>query len=651
MTIGLPFDGADLERGSPFWGLMFASLAGPDILIDGYAQTGNRAWLDLAERMIVSFARYERSRWLDKGLMWNDHAISARIPVLVKFWAAYRERQLRDPATVNAVLQLVSRSALMLGKADAYAWQTSHGIISDLALLQIAAAFPFLPESAAARATASRRLAEHIKYWINGEGVTLLHSAGYHTGSLYHLSLALRLTTLSGGQIPQDWWMRFDRAIEHEAMLRRPDGSLPLFGDTLNLSGQAAPRVTSRTGDGAAMPLSPLVAASPATASAFLPAAGYAIWRDGGGHQPANGGSHTVMVWANHEGLGHKLADELSVLLWSVGQTWITNVGYWPYGADGREAAESWAGSNAPHLTNEPTRSSRSASALATGEASGLRFIEAQRRGPDGFNARRQLIRVEQIDAWLVLDHVTDRDNRTAQTIWTYFPDLRVQPLPGGSSYLATAPAAALDASAAAASLIASFVSSTGNQPEVHRGGRSPFAGWVVVERTPAPATAVVVRQPSADSWSLAAFSRLNPSTSTSRSPDLQMKSWKGPNEWSATWQLPDGALTIVRTPTSIAVSGLATAQATLQPAADTAEAASESRQYFLAAQNTYKRFREVVVYRERISRWLTAILAAAALALVGVRIATPRYWRPAQATLAVGWLVAGLWLGLGYFG
>ncbi|MFT3818004.1 MAG: heparinase II/III family protein [Rubrivivax sp.] len=520
--IELPFSPHDLDKGSPTWGLMFASLAAADLLIDGYADTGNEAWFRLARDMIDGFARHEDARWIDQGLMWNDHATSARVPVLVKFWALYRQRADFDPALARRLLKLVARSALLLSRADAYAWRTSHGVIADLALLEIAQAFPALPEAGPARRLATQRVSQHLRYWINAEGMTLLHSAGYHSASLYHLSLLLRLHSLAGQPAPEDWWTRFDRALAIEAMLRRPDGSLPLFGDTMNLPDAEPPWLTRRASDGLALPVQPRPLPAAGHAALVLPAAGYAFWRDDPS-EAAGAGGQTTMAWAKHQGLGHKLADELSVLTWSRGRTWVTNTGYWPYGDALREEAESWAGSNAPHLAGEPKSSQRQTQALTSAAGPSLQFVEAERLGPDGLRMRRQLLRIPAVDAWIVIDHSQDTRARSSRQLWTWAPDLQVRPLTDGAWN---------DTVASQGQGVAQRISlqTSSSAPVVpFRGSRAPLRGWVVEGREPRPATALLITRPTQEAWMLSTFANAASEPAARAWPVSRMQVLAGP--------------------------------------------------------------------------------------------------------------------------
>ena len=97
---------------------------------------------------------------------------------------------------------------------------------------------------------------------------------------------------------------------------------LPAFGEPV-------------TGDEAVEP-----GPSQARATSIYPAAGYAVWWHGLDAWPdASRLSQTVITWSNYPSRAHKLADDMSVLVWAGGRAWLTNTGYWPYGVQGYDGA------------------------------------------------------------------------------------------------------------------------------------------------------------------------------------------------------------------------------------------------------------------------------------------------------------------------
>lgn len=479
--------------------LLIASLVAVDQLLDAYRITGREEFFRLAKESLLSFAQFESSRMLDFAMLWNDHSIGARISVLIKFWAQYRQRTDFDSAVAQTVLSLVARSGLLLAKPEHYSWRTGHGILADLALMQISTAFPFLEESDYFREVAIRRFSSHLPYYVNREGVTLLHSAGYNYGGVQFLAAMMRLYTLNDLPIPADWWERYLKVSNFYAQLRRPDGTLPMFGDTTSAVDLFGPPRTYPQEAGGAAPLKRTTDWPHPGGMGIYPEAGYAVWWYPYKSNASDALSQTVATWSYYPGLGHKLADELSVLTWAEGRNWIAGIGYWPYGFKGRLQAESWGGSNAPHLRAETASSNRSSRLIRTGSDEEVYFIEMERRGPDGFKVRREVMQIG-ARTWVVLDRMRDDTSRETETFWTFYPDLSVMPSQPAGSFTVSAPYSTQV-------MHCFFQTDQGGQVAQLSGSWEPFTGWVVLGQTPTPASTIAVNTGSERGWQLAVFS------------------------------------------------------------------------------------------------------------------------------------------------
>src|SRR5207249_3477632 len=124
-----------------------------------------------------------------------------------------------------------------------------------------------------------------------------------------------------------------------------------------------------------------------------------------------------VVVWSYFPGHGHKHADELSVSLWAAGQTWWSNAGYWSYDLRGRARAESWSGSNAPHLVTEPANSRRTAQLASSAWSRALAAVHLERRGPGQFRVARQVLHLGS-NIWIAVDHGSGAPEEKMRTIW-----------------------------------------------------------------------------------------------------------------------------------------------------------------------------------------------------------------------------------------
>lgn len=642
--IQLPFSARDLEAGLPTWQLQFASLAAPDILLEAYRQTGKDAYFDLARDMIAAWAKYERSAWLPKGFLWNDHAIAGRVSVLTKFWDMYRHRPDFDPAVAQAVLTLVARSGELLAKPGQFTFATNHGVMQNLALLNIAAAFPALPDAARFRQTALARLTDQMGFYIDREGVVLEHSAGYQSFGVYLTGVALRLLTLNGIAIPPDWADKYRRAQAVLAMLARPDGTLPLYGDTDSGRGEL-PKVASVTG-GYASPLALPTHSRPEAASALYPVAGYSVWWDGLKDWPDEANlRQTVMAWSYFRGHGHKSADEMSLMLWAGGQTWITNSGYWPYGVWGRDHAMGWEGSNAPHLAGESRLSQRQTRLVGYADRGSLKVLDLQREGPGGYQVRRQLLHLGP-DIWVVLDSTADKAEGESTTTWTTYPGVRVDPGPFPGAYRLEAPGGgAMDVV---------FESAAHREIKRYAGSRSPFAGWVVVNGAPTAAPAFVVTQPARSSWALAIWTLNKASGASSFTGRPRMIAWQDATHWTVELPLQGGSITLSRDGNRVTQAGqgpgFEAAAAMLTPPPDTRAQTAALRSAFEAAAQKYERVGDFFNYRLKISYLLLGIFLVQELFFLAYGKWKGRHRTALRLANAVAWVGGAVWLYLFYF-
>ena len=535
--IKMPFDVDDIDKGSPGWQLSLASFTIPRLLLSAYEMTGRDDFLMTARDVILGWASYERKAWLPKGYLWNDHAIAARISVLAKFWKLYRNHPDYESEVAKHIFQLVARSGQLLAKPSHFTFATNHGVMQNLALWQICLAFPTLPNVAFYKQLALERMHDQMSFYINDEGVVLEHSAGYQKAGLEFIGMAFRYLTLMNVPIPEEWRVKYAKAKDFYAQLKRPDGSLPMFGDTGGGRYSLGPFVTKVDSNGKSEILNYSKNWIPKQSRRLYPVAGYCVWWDGLDVWPNEEAlSQTVVAWSHFPGHAHKHADEMSVLLWAGGQRWWTNVGYWGYGTKGRSEAVSWAGSNAPHLIDENADSVRSTKLKFHGWSEHLAVIDLERRGPQEYVARRQVVQVKP-NLWIVIDHTSGKENSRTTTTWTTSHEVNLSEgtIPG--SYI-------LKAENNSASLTKFLLVSEDTNIMQFRGSFAPFAGWAANR----PASAIVIEQPANDSWAVAIWSiqdGISPTSQFKGPPS--MESCKGPEKWKIVLPLTSGVMNIWR--------------------------------------------------------------------------------------------------------
>ena len=603
--------------------LPFSSLRSADLLVQAYRAGGDVKHLSTARDLILSFARYERSAWLDRGLLWNDHAIAARVGVVIRFWESYRKSALFANADAAEILQHLARCAALLASPAHFTAWSNHGVMQNVALLQIAVAFPGLVNDTAVRRLAFERLSMQWQYYLSTEGVVLEHSSGYHLEGRELLNLAVRVVQMNGLTVPPRWLPPLELAGGFLKRLTRPDGTLPAFGDT---------RVRVPT-----VPRAPNQALSEVVGSelALYPLSGYAIWcthcLDG---TTSLDGSHSVATWSFFPGPAHKHADDPGFLLWADGRGWITASGYVPYSSVYRSPVEGWLGSNAPHGEGESPDPGRQSTLLGSASSPLSVLLDMQRKNTDGAGFRRQIASLGG-RLWLVIDEPIGSSSWAAsETTWTFYPDLSLEPT-GALQYRL------IDAKGH--QLAVSLVTCSGQQAttSVHRGEHQPFAGWVATETGVLPTTALRVLTPNR-CWTATLFD-----TRGTGAP-LQVEL-----DDSQNWRAKGAGWSMSRAGAEFSVQFAQDAQAvSISPPPDTGEAKASVAASLAAAVRAYPKYRNVDEYRWRVAQWLAALWLAQCLAYLAFkRRLSVLGWAPfARAAILIGWGTVGTWLSVVYF-
>ncbi len=645
IEISRTFDPRDLHKGGPTFQLLTASLLIPKYLLDAYEISGDEKYFRAASDYIISWAQYEREAWLEPGYLWNDHAIAQRVYILGRLWRWYRHHEQYNNDDARLIVESVVRSANLLSKADHFTFSTNHGVMQNIALLYVAVAFPELPMREQYVQLAIGRLQEQFSFFVNEEGVVLEHSAGYHEFGLELMGMVLRYMTLLDLPIPDDWAEKYAKVKVFYAQLRRPDGTLPMFGNTDNSAGKAV-HLVELDEQGRASELFVPKNWTGKQPEFLAPVAGYAIWWSGFDEDKwEERSTQTVIAWSNFEGHGHKHADELSVLFWGGGQTWWTNIGYWSYGSKYLGKAWSWDGANAPHFENEDAKSPRKAELLFYGSKKDLSVVDVQRRNEDGYVARRQVARIGD-DLWLVLDNVEDTLGRPTQYAWTTFPDVSVRKGNFDEGYRLSSPHSRV-------SLEVAFLGSSGSSIEQLRGSLEPFVGLVAMAREVYESEAFNVRIPGSG-WVATVWKISFEGEGLQRLMKPVMSDWKGPEDWQLSIPLAGDELEIRREQASMEVreGGVNIASVLLvRPDREKIEERlSALKSGFQNAADKYKGFRLFYPYRLKVTYLLLALLVFQELLFFAAR----RFYRRSENVLHMlssgAWAAMAFWLQFFYF-
>lgn len=638
-----PFHSEDLLVGIPPRRLALAAQYPATVLVSAYLETGDDSLLAAATEAICSFYVYERSTLLPKGYVRNDHATAARAALLTRFWKAYRQHDTYDSVVGELVLEQAARTTAFLARDDHFTVSTNHGVMQNLALLQLALAFPGLPSSEKNISLAIDRFDDQLAFYISDEGVVLEHSAGYHVLGVQLLGMVFQCMKLAQRPIPDSWEEKYRRALNVYVSLRRPDHSLPLIGDTDAKPELRYPQVIGEVGKEAYQLLNEQVNWPPPQPESVFGIAGYAIWWDGKRYWPIiDSLTQTVIGFSYFPGQAHKLADEMALYLWKSGTNFWTATGYWLYGGKGREYARSWQGSNAPHYSRENSPdpvtgsfgNSRTTKLIGYGYHHKGAAIDLLRTVDDLFQIRRQIVKVKD-DTWIVLDTYEGLPDGIGRSVWTTSPGIVVTAGHKRGSYLL------IDSTGYR--MTAWFSGSDSKDVSMIRGQREPLLGWQAYDREALPTTAIVCEREPGNSWSVMVCSF---DQSADRTPEVTI--FDGAN-WTIT--IPaDTSTTVKRTGESITIARNGdTTTLSLTSPENTASFQLRIREAFTTAQRKYQRFRSAIPTRLKISKALLFIILLQELSFFVWRRWFGRKQLALRYVSCFAWILGGSWL-LGFY-
>lgn len=620
------FSPADLERGPPVIQLWQASLAVPEMLLRAWDHTRDDVYRRAASRYLEAFVRHEAALQFPTGMLHNSHALANRAGVLTHYWRAVRGDPAAFPTAAAVVHEHAARVGALLADPAHFVAGTNHGVMQNVALLQLSVAFPRLEGAARWRGVALERFAQQRGFWLSPEGLVLEHAAGYHFHGVVLLGHLQRLLQAAAAPVPDSLITAYRAALAGLATLQRPDRTLPAYGNTYRYAWRL-PR--SLGVDDAAWEQS--LAARPSF-TRWYPTAGQAVWWTApAGDSP---GSHTFVPWGHFPLHGHRRAQEMSLLVWADGRAWSTNTGYWP-GQDfeGTETVAGWAGGNAPHVVGEGTVAPRQTQVLAQADAEGLRFLDLERRVDQGPTLRRQIVQLG-AGLWFVLDQHADPAGRPMRVLWTADPELAMRPL-GEDAFRLGAPDTRWSMQ----------IDVTGGSPldlKPLQGSRDPFGGWVAFDRRAWPAPALDVRAPRPGTWVMTRLALLRDTSARLPAPRIDHRS---PDDWSVEFGGASAAVQTLRRQgrelvwtTGAAGPAHERRVALAAPPGDgNARRAIDAAR--VAAGERFPRFRTLEPQRAKASWALGALGAAVVVGVVLTARWRPRWRQAAWATGNLAWL------------
>lgn len=305
-------------------------------LLAYYDATKDTQALELGKKSIESWWKSYWYQESDFEFVWHDHATALRAEVLLVFYCYVEEY---DKAWFNKNYSFFSKLRLFILSLkdkllidDFYSEHTNHGLEQSRVLLLLCIYFNI--ESGCKIAV--ERISSELDYSFTSEGVHKENSPGYHQ---FVLKLFLDIISRFPKNLLGDLSYKFEvigsKALSYLAHIIRPDGNLPIIGDTQLIKatdsyseyflGDDAYKYycysSSKGCKGQA----------PNDLFKVYEESGYAIYRDIWGNKDNFDQSVHLVLKAGCLSQYHHQQDENNIVLFAYGEDWLIDSGLYKY--------------------------------------------------------------------------------------------------------------------------------------------------------------------------------------------------------------------------------------------------------------------------------------------------------------------------------
>ncbi len=266
-------------------------------------------------------------------LAWHDHATALRVTNLLAFVAALPGINLSIDEEVPALEALVQVHAGILADETFYTRGTNHGFDQARALYLLAGVFGTVGLPASYRDLGCERLLTEARRGFTSEGVHIENSPTYHTTMLPRLDEAQRLVRTLDGREEGQLEETANRGLEFIAYALRPDGTLPLFGDSEAVPVRLSQALAS---PGRCRPLRHVLTSGregvqPDDVCRIYRESGYAFLRDRWGSPQDWDAVVHVAIKCGFLSTFHRHDDDNSFVVFADGEDWLVESGMYKY--------------------------------------------------------------------------------------------------------------------------------------------------------------------------------------------------------------------------------------------------------------------------------------------------------------------------------
>jgi hypothetical protein len=272
----------------------------------------------------------------DREFSWGDHTTAFRLRRIVAIFLDMDERGLLDREMTEVLLEMAySHTRILLEESEIRMKGSNHALDQAQALFVSALAFPFLEYPLPVVEEAYKRAQYEAEFLVAADGVQTENSPAYHQWvPVKAFTLLSAMARYLDQPLPKELEERMSGATRFATWIPRPDGYLPMIGDTgkdapIRFSAPAAVDASLRNqfrfvksyGEAGTPP-------SPGTA--IFEKSGYLIFRNRWSKGRSSDDIHMVFKCGMLSD-GHRHNDDGNILLFAFGSEWLSDAGMFGY--------------------------------------------------------------------------------------------------------------------------------------------------------------------------------------------------------------------------------------------------------------------------------------------------------------------------------
>jgi hypothetical protein len=272
------------------------------------------------------------------NLNWHDHVTALRCTHLLCYLMLLHKMGADVQTEIPRLNECVTVHLKLLTSREFYSRRTNHGFDQAVALYLMSNALNLGDLSREGARTGRERLLDEATFAFNAEGVHVENSPSYHPSMMARLLQAQNLlNAYEANPIDFDFVGTLTKAMDFLTYALRPDGLLPLFGDSQErrvhfefnktISGTIADNLQYSLDCGVS-------GEKPRFNTRVFPQAGYAFLRSQWGDKTNFSEIIHLSFKCGFLSTYHRHDDDNNVLLYAFGEDWLIDGGIYKYQED-----------------------------------------------------------------------------------------------------------------------------------------------------------------------------------------------------------------------------------------------------------------------------------------------------------------------------